>query len=195
MPLEPSGPPPLGIDPIRARELFDEHLRDDKLRKHCLAAQAVMRALAKHFGQDENEWGMAGLLHDLDFEDHKEAERHGLKTRELLLRAGCNPETVEAIVMHNAEGLGGERKTFFEFALAAGETVTGLIIPTALVMPDKKLASVKAKSVVKRMKAKEFARNVSRPTIAECEKLGLDVVEFVELALTAMQEIADDLGL
>jgi putative nucleotidyltransferase with HDIG domain len=163
--------------------------------RHCLASEAVLRALAGKLGRDTDEWGLAGLLHDIDVEiTNAEPLKHGPHAAGML--AGMlSPEAVDAIVMHNEMATGKERTTEFQHALAAGETITGLIMATALVYPDKKLASVKTKSITKRMKEKAFAASVKRENILECELIGIPVQEFAEMALVAMQEISDELGL
>jgi predicted hydrolase (HD superfamily) len=120
---------------------------------------------------------------------------HTHETAEILDRLGVDPEIIDAIKMHNEDAWGMKRNTVLHHALAAGETITGLIAATALVYPDKKLASVKAKSVTKRMKEKAFAASVNRDTIMECEKLGIPFDEFAEICLGAMKEISDRLGL
>jgi predicted hydrolase (HD superfamily) len=104
-------------------------------------------------------------------------------------------EVIDAIKGHNADNLGGKRKTTFEHALTAAECITGLIVATALVYPDKKITSVKPQSIIKRMKQKEFARNVNRDYIRECELIGIPLEEFVALSLAAMCTISDQLGL
>jgi predicted hydrolase (HD superfamily) len=104
-------------------------------------------------------------------------------------------ESIEAIKLHNEMATGIPRSKEFHHALAAGETITGLIVATTLVYPDKKLASVKPKSVTKRMKQKAFAASVSREHIMECEKIGIPLNEFAELAVVAMRGIADKIGL
>ena len=176
--------------------LLESHVKTDALIKHCLATEAIMRALARRLGEDEEAWGTAGLLHDLDFEETKnDPQEHGLKTAGILASAGIGPEVIECIKAHNAEALGIERNTDFAHALAAAETITGLIVATALVYPDQKLASVKPGSIIKRMKKKDFARAVNRQIIMECEQVGLSLAEFVELSLKAMQGISDALGL
>ena len=186
----------IGITREDAVALVNAHLKAENLVKHCLASEAIMRALARKMGQDEELWGIAGLLHDLDFEETKEApSRHGLKTAEILKEHGVCAELIEAIKAHNAEGLGLERGSDFDHALAAAETVTGLIVATALVYPDKKLASVKVRSITKRMKKKDFARAVNRTVIMECEQFGLSLDEFVGISLEAMQGIHEVLGL
>ncbi len=180
----------------RALQLLDNHISTDTLKKHCLASEIIMRHLARHLKEDEEQWGLAGLLHDLDFETTKEdMERHGLVSTEILQKEGLDEASIHAIKAHNEEGTGVARESNFDFALSCAESITGLVVATALVMPDKKLAQVKPKSVIKRMKKKDFARSVSREDIRLCEKLGLTLPEFAELSVKAMCEISDDLGL
>lgn len=185
-----------GITRDRALELVNAHIQNDNLRKHCLASEAVMRAMAARLGKDVDKWGLTGLLHDLDAESHPDLDIHTQETARILTAEGVDPEIVEAIRLHNSQAHPGEeRTTDFHHALAAGETITGLVIATALVQPDKKLASVKAKSVKKRMKEKAFARGANREIILECEMVGIPIADFCTLAVSAMQEIAGDLGL
>ena len=185
-----------GITRDDAMELLKIHLRNEKLISHCVAAEAIMRALAEKFGEDPDGWGVAGLLHDLDFElVEEDPARHGNRAAEMLRQTGVHEDVVNAIRKHNAEGLGLQRSTRFEYALTCAESITGLIVATALVYPDKKLASVKVKSVTKRMKTPHFARAVSRERIMECEKIDIPIQEFVGISLAAMQGIAEELGL
>ncbi len=184
------------MDLAQARSLLDIHCPEDRLKKHCLASAAVMAALARHLGHDPEAWGLAGLLHDLDYQTTAhDMARHGLHSAAILEPLGLDPAIIEAIKAHNAENLGLSRVTPLDFALTCGETITGLIMATAMVYPDKKLASVKAKSVVKRMKEKAFAASVNRDHVMLCQRLGLGLADFAALALMAMQEISDDLGL
>jgi uncharacterized protein len=186
----------IGISPEEAREIFRQYVRADNLVKHCLAAEAIMKALARRLGEDEALWGVAGLLHDLDFEETKDnPPAHALQTARILAEKGISETVIQAIKAHNAEALGIQRTQPMDFALAAAENITGLIVATALVYPDKKLASVKGSSVIKRMKEKAFAKNVRREAIRECERLGLSLEEFVEISLKAMQEMSQALGL
>ncbi len=180
-----------------ALELLQKHVSNENMIKHCLASEAVMRALAAELNEDREKWGLAGLLHDLDVETtDADLSIHTRETEKILREHGIDDEIIEAIRLHNLEAHPGEERTLpFHHALAAGETVTGLIIATTLVYPDKKLDSVKTKSVVKRMKEKAFARSVNRDTIRECEKLDLDLNRFVEISINAMRDISDDLGL
>ncbi len=178
----------------QARDLLKQHVSSDWLLKHCLATAAVMEALAPRFGGDPEEWWTAGLLHDLDFNETQEPTVHGRRSVEIL--DGRLPQPIlEAILAHNAEALGVQRRTSLDFALTAAETLTGLVVATALVMPDRRLASVAPASVLKRMKKKDFARKVSRERILLCEQAGLPLEELVETSVAAMQGIARELGL
>ena len=185
-----------GITRDEALTLLKEHLKNDKLVAHCVASEAIMRALAVKFDADPEMWGIAGLLHDLDYEiTGDDPSRHGAEAAKILEEKGVSPLLADVIKKHNAEGLGLERSTVFEHALTCAETITGLIVATALVYPDKKIASVKTKSVRKRMKTPHFARAVSRDRIRECEKIGIPLNDFASISLEAMSGIAQELGL
>lgn len=180
----------------QALELLKQYIRNEKMIYHSLASEAVMKALARRLGQDEEKWGLAGLLHDIDVEvTNADPKVHGLKAVEILKDAGIDPEIIDAVKMHNEEATGRIRTTQFQHALAAGETITGLIIATTLVYPDKKLQSVKPKSVTKRMKEKAFAASVNRDTIRECEKIDIPLPEFAEICVNAMKGISNEIGL
>jgi len=173
-----------------------DHVKNEKTIVHCLASEAVMRALATRLGEDEDRWGLTGLLHDIDVEvTHADPKVHALKAEELLEDFGFDEEMLDAIRMHNDEATGMARSTRFQHALAAGETITGLIYATTLVYPDKKIASVKYKSVRKRMKEKAFAASVNRDHILECEKTGIPLDEFIQLSVDAMRDISESIGL
>ncbi|MBW2033330.1 MAG: HDIG domain-containing protein [Deltaproteobacteria bacterium] len=185
-----------GLNREEALALLKDHLQNRNMIKHCLASEAVMIALAEKLGEDREKWGLAGLLHDIDTElVHGDLSEHTLEAEKILRDKGLDEEIIRAIKLHNEKAHGEKRTENFHFALAAGETITGLIIATTLVYPDKKINSVKPKSIKKRMKEKSFAASVSRDTIMECEKLGMDIDEFAWVCLTAMQGISDDLGL
>ncbi|NVN95300.1 MAG: HDIG domain-containing protein [Bacteroidetes bacterium] len=180
----------------QALEILRQFVKQDNMIKHSLASEAVMRALAVKLNQDTDKWALAGLLHDLDVEiTSANALIHGQKTVEILTQLGVDIDVIDAISMHNECSAKAERYTIFHHALAAGETITGLITATTLVYPEKKLASVKTKSVVKRMKEKNFAASVKRENIMECELIGIPITEFAEIAITAMNSISDELGL
>lgn len=177
-----------------ALKLLHQHILNANMIKHSLASEAVLRAIALKLGNDQDEWGLAGLLHDIDVEiTNADPLKHGPFAAGML-EGLISPEAIDAIVMHNEMATGKERSTVFQHALAAGETITGLIMATAMVYPDKKLASVKTKSITKRMKEKAFAASVKRENILECELIGIPIDEFAELALVSMQEISDELG-
>lgn len=179
-----------------AFELLNQHVKNEKMIAHCLASEAVMRAIARRLGKDEDKWGQAGLLHDLDVEDvHGDSLVHGIAGAEMLKAMGLDEDVTDAIKMHNEAATGLERSTEFQHALAAGETITGLIMATTFVYPDKKITSIKTKSVTKRMKEKNFAASVKRENILECELIGIPINDFAELSIAAMTEIADKIGL
>jgi putative nucleotidyltransferase with HDIG domain len=186
----------LGIARDEAEALMERYLETESLRKHCLASEAIMRDLAPRFEADPEMWGLVGLLHDLDYNETKEhMDRHGLVTEEVLHKHGVHNEIIDAIKHHNAENLGLTRTRPIHFALSAAETVTGMIVATTLVYPDKKLSSVKPKSVRKRMKQKEFARAVNRDQIMMCEEIGIPLDDFIVISIEAMKKISDRLGL
>lgn len=179
-----------------AEILLKKYVRNEKMLYHSFSSEVVMRALAKKLGRDEEKWGLAGLLHDIDSEiTNADPKKHALVAVELLRDEGIEEDILDAIQMHNEEATGLQRTTEFQHALAAGETITGLIYATALIYPDKKIKDVKAKSIVKRMKQAAFAASVSRETIKECEKIGISLNEFTDISLGAMKEIADKIGL
>ena len=185
-----------GLTRQEAISLLEKHIKNQNMIKHCLASEAVMRALARRLGEDMDKWGLAGLLHDIDVEMvDGDMTRHTIEAEKILRDRGLNEEIICAIRLHNEKAHNEKRSEPFHYALAAGETITGLIIATTLVYPDKKIMSVKPKSIKKRMKEKSFAASVDRGTIMECEKLGMDIDEFSQVCLAAMQEIADELGL
>lgn len=179
-----------------AAALLKQYVKNERMLNHCYASEAVMRALARKLGQDEEKWAITGLLHDIDIElVDGDLNHHCLEAEKILKEKGVDPEIIDAIVMHNEMAAGRKRETIIQHALAAGETITGLIVATTLVYPDKKLASVKPKSVVKRMKEKAFAASVNRDNIMECEMIGIPLNEFAELSIAAMKGISDQLGL
>lgn len=180
----------------QALDLVLQHINSPQLIKHSLASEAVMRALAERLEADPEQWGLAGLLHDLDIEQTlDDPARHTHVTVSILQNLDLEPEIIDAIRLHNEKAHPERRSTCFHHALAAGETITGLIIATALVYPDRRLASVKPKSVRKRFKEKSFAAGADREIIRECELCGIPLDEFCDICLQAMQQVSDELGL
>ena len=171
------------------------NVQNENLVRHMLATEAIMRALAGRLGEDEVEWGLTGLLHDIDVElTEGDMSSHSKLGADLARELGASEATAQAILRHN-EAHGVPLETKLDKALFCADPLTGLIAAAALVRPDKKLASVEAKSVRKRFKEKSFAAGASREQIALCSELGLELDEFIELGLKAMQGIAANLGL
>jgi len=179
-----------------AYQLVTDWTKNPNLVKHMLAVEAQMRALAKHFGENEDDWGLAGLIHDADYE--KWPKEHPQHTLDELTHRQAPEWLINAIRAHawNYNGQTQEPKTKMEWALYTGDELSGLIIACALVQPDKKLSAVTLESVKKKWKKKDFAAGVHREQIALCEeKLGIKLDDFINLCLKALQDIAPKLGL
>ncbi len=177
----------------KALELVKHNVHNRNLVKHMLAVEAGMKALAPRQGGDPERWGLAGLIHDLDYEETKdEPDRHGLRTVQLLREEGLHDEEVlDAILAHAGHQA---PSSSMGQALCAVDPLTGLVVAAALVHPER-LGGLTAESVMKRYKEKDFARTASRKAIASCDQLGMDLLEFVGVVLAAMQEVRGDLGL
>lgn len=176
-----------------ALELVGQHLRKKNLVKHVLAVEAIMRELAPSHGGDPDEWGIAGLLHDLDYEQtEKDPERHGHVTMDILENVDITDEMRHAILAHADQV---ERISMMDKAIYCADPVTGLIVASVLMHPSKSLAHTDAGFVGKRFKEKRFAAGANRDAIAGCSELGLDLQEFFQVSLDAMRKISDDLGL
>ena len=183
------------IDREHAYELLREYVKGEGLIKHCLAAEAAMRAYAPRYGGDPEVWGLAGLLHDFDWEIHPNAEEHP-KAGEPILRAAGVPGDVIYTILAHADYLNLERASWMDKTLPAVDELSGFIIAVALVRPSKKLADVDVSSVKKKMKDKAFARAVKREDVTTgAELLQLPLDEHIGFVLDAMQAIAPDLGL
>jgi putative nucleotidyltransferase with HDIG domain len=178
--------------------LLRENISNQNLIKHSLAVEAIMKVLAHHFGEGENEgkWALAGLLHDIDYEKTKDNPvKHSLVGAEILEDLGVDKEICQAVKVHNeAHGIAPE--TLMEKALYVADPLTGLIVAATLVLPSKKLADLTVENVLNRFKEKAFARGVNREIIKKSEELlNLKLEEFVKIGLGAMQEISKELGL
>jgi predicted hydrolase (HD superfamily) len=187
--------PDLGINKKDLQNMFEEKIKSENLKYHSLASAAVLRGVAKRFKLNEDNYYYLGLIHDIDFDEEKDMSRHAKVGAEWLKRMGMKEYPLNAILSHNEDGTGVKKRTFADFALSCSESITGLISATAKIYPDKKVASVKVKSITKRMKEKAFAANVNRDNIRLCEKIGLSLEEFVDIALKSMCEISDQIGL
>ena len=162
------------------------------LFKHVLAVEAVMRGLARHFGEDEESWGLAGLLHDIDYEETAgNPERHTLVTEELLRPLAVPAEIIHAIKCHNDKA---PRMSLMDRALYAADPITGLIVAAVLMHPDKKLAAMESEFILRRFRERSFARGANREQIQSCTDTGLSLEEFTTIALAAMQGISGELG-
>ncbi|MGB9720197.1 MAG: HDIG domain-containing metalloprotein [bacterium] len=176
-----------------ALNLISGKLKNKNLVKHCLAAEACLRELAHHFGEDEETWGLAGLLHDIDYEETlNDPAHHGIIGGELLEKQGIAPEIVYAIKVHAGHFT---PKSRLDWALFATDPLTGLIVASALMHPDKKLSSLDTDFVLRRFKEKRFAAGANREQILACKNLGLELEKFIELCLKGMTGISNDLGL
>jgi len=181
-------------------KLIKKHNKKETNLNHYLESEAVMRKLAAKLNQDVESWGMLGLMHDIDWElSENDSKQHLVKAPKLLKEAGFADDFVDAVLSHGygfeCAGLQNKKRTKkIEHALACGETVTGLVHAAALMRPEK-IKGMKIKSLKKKYKDKRFAANVSREIIQECKKLGLEVDEFLELAIEAITEIAPEVGL
>lgn len=176
--------------------LLQRHVHTPNLINHMIATEAFMRGLARKFGEDEHKWGIAGLLHDLDWDQTKDnPDKHSLVAFEMLTAEGIDPEIANAVKIHN-DRHGIPPQTMLDKALLAGETYTGFIIACAMVQPDKKLASVSVESAAKKFKSKSFAAGANRELMARSEDLlGIPVAEMIALCLKEMQGISEEIGM
>lgn len=173
--------------------LMEQAIPNANLRKHMLACEACMRALAVHFKEDADSWGLAGLLHDLDYDQTaQDFSRHGKVTVEMLKDKGLSEEILHAILAHPGHV---DAVSKMDKALYAVDPTTGLLVAAALMHPTKKLSGVDVPFVMKRFKEKRFAAGANREQIQSCARLGLGLEEFLGICLKAMQGIAGDLGL
>lgn len=178
-----------------ALELLKKNLRSENLMKHSYAVEAILQEMAKKLRQDEELWGLTGLLHDLDYDFTKnEPEKHSLITVQVLKEL-LPEEATNAIKAHNFQHTAQIPQTYLDKSLIAADAVSGLIIAAALVMPSKKLADVNPKTLVAKFKDKSFAAGCNRKRIELCEDMELNLQEFLELSLNALKTIADELGL
>jgi putative nucleotidyltransferase with HDIG domain len=176
-----------------AFELIKKYLKNKNLIKHSLAVEACMRSLAEKFDEDVEKWGLAGLLHDIDYEmTEKTPEKHGIKAMEILEDYDIDPDVLRAIKAHagNTECL-----SKMDWSIYAVDPLTGLIVAAALMHPSKKLKEVDLGFVKRRYKEKSFARGAKREVIEEIRNTGLELDELISISLKAMQDINRQLGL
>ena len=179
----------------KALGLVKESASKKNIVYHMIAVEAVMRGLARHFGEDEDIWGLTGLLHDIDYEKIGDAwEKHGILAEEVL-KSMVSEDVIRAIKAHNFERTGVTPESRMEKALIAADAISGLLVACALVMPSKKLAEVRVKTIMKKFKDKDFARGAHRERILFCEKIGVPRDKFFEIALDGLQNYAPEIGL
>lgn len=174
-------------------KLLRKYVQNENLIKHMLSTMVSMEALAKKFNEDELLWKTVGLLHDIDYEETRnDSEKHGIIGKEILLREGYSEIVADAVESHVGHTV---RDTKLKKAIYSIDPLTGIIVATALIMPDKKINTVQPKSVKKRLKEKRFAAGANREPIYESSELGLELDEFIEIVLNAMKSISNELGL
>lgn len=179
-----------------ALQLLNEHITNQNLVRHNVAVGFIMRALAQKFGENQEDWELAGMLHDLDWEKTKDDfKNHTKVAKEILEQTDLKPEVINAIYVHNwVHDI--KPVTMIEKALYCVEELSGIITAAALVQPDKKLAPVTVESVLKKFKTKSFAAGVNRDIIMLCkEYINMELPELVEVSLAAMKENAAEIGL
>ncbi len=179
----------------QALALVHEWIQNPNLRKHCLAVEAAMRHHARRLGEDEERWGLVGLVHDFDWERHPDAERHPAEGVRFLREQGW-PEDVCRAVLGHARHTGVSRDTPMARVLYAVDELCGFLVACALMTPNKSLAELEVKSVRKKMKRADFARNVSREDIVSgAAELGVDLDQHIAATLEALRGIRGELGL
>jgi len=178
-----------------ALKLLFEYTQSDSLRRHGLAVEQVMRCMARKYGEDEDRWGLTGLLHDFDYEKYPTAEEHPYKGNAILKDLGYPDDICEAIMGH-ANYTGIPRTTQMAKALYACDEITGFIFAVTYVRPSKSVRDVKVKSVTKKLKDKSFAAKVNREEVEESiQELGVDRAEHIQFVIDALKEKAGELGL
>ncbi len=183
------------MDRLAALDLVREYVKNENLVKHMLSVEAAMRFYARKFGEDEETWGLTGLLHDFDWEIHPTLENHPQAGAPILRQRGVPEEIVQAILSH-ADHTGVPRQSRMEKALYACDEITGLITAVALVRPSRSLHDLKVSSVNKKWKDRAFAAGANREEIEKATaEFGIDLWEHVDNVIQAMREIASDLGL
>jgi hypothetical protein len=176
-----------------AISLVEKHMSKKNLIKHVLAVEAIMRTLARRFEQDEDSWGIAGLLHDLDYERTDDTPgKHGYVTVDILGDVDVPAEIKHAVLAHAGHV---ERDSLMDKAIYCSDPVTGLIVASALMHPTKSLSGMDADFVGRRFKEKRFAAGADRDAISSCSDLGIELQDFLELSLNAMNGISEQLGL
>lgn len=192
----------LGLTYQQAQNLVNKYITDPFTRMHSRETEVIMRALAKRSNENEEAWGIIGLLHDIDWDLTKDnSTEHCIKAQEILKEAGGSDFLIETIISHGysleliPQLFDKQRTTTIQYCLVAAETLTGLIFAAALMQPDKKLSSLTFESLKKKFKNKGFAARCNRELIMECEQADIPLDEFLQIGLASLQEIAGELGM
>ncbi len=181
------------MDREQALEIVKQHLKNKNLVKHCLAVEACMRAIASRLDRGVDKWGLAGILHDLDYEiTEKSPDLHTTETVKILEEYDLDPDIIQAIQAH--AGIVPCRSDM-DWAIFSIDPLTGLIIAATLMHPDKKLKNVDLGFIKRRYKEKSFARGARREDIEQIQNIGMDLDDFISICLGAMQGIDKELGL
>jgi len=194
------------MDREEAFDLVKKYLKNKNLIKHCLAVEAIMKGIAKELNKvksrskdkklfDEKKWAIAGLVHDIDYESTaKDPQNHSLVGAEILEKNNFGEDIIYAVKAHNSiHNLPLQSK--LDIALFAADPLSGLIVASVLIKPEKKIKAINTQFVLNRFKEKSFARGANRNQILACERMGFTLKKFIEIALTSMQKINKDLGL
>jgi predicted hydrolase (HD superfamily) len=185
----------MGLSREQAWGLVTEYTQSESLRKHMLGVEAAVRGYARHFGEDEDDWGAVALLHDFDYERYPDQQNHPFRGVEILQAKGY-PEWVTRAILSHAEYSGVTRESRLEKTLYACDEMSGFVTAASLVRPSKSILDLEAPSVVKRMKDKAFARNVSRDDLRRgADEMGLTLDQHITNVIAFMREQADALGL
>lgn len=178
-----------------AWNLLNEYIQSDNLIKHCLAVEGVMRYLARKHGEDEEKWGVVGLIHDVDYQQYP--DQHCTKVRDILEERGWPEEYIRAVQSHGYSRVNDiEPQSLMEKSLFAIDELTGLVTATALVRPSKSVLDTKAKSVKKKWKDKGFSAAVDRDLIQSgVDRLGVELTELISDTIMGMRDVADEIGL
>lgn len=182
------------ISRAEAIEILRRYISRENNLKHMISVGAIMKETASKLHQNEAEWEIIGLLHDIDFEICGNPSNHTIKAKELL-REIVPESAIEVIMAHNYEHTNVSVDTIEKKALIASDAASGLIVASALVMPSKKLEEVRLETLIKKFKSRDFAKNVSRDRISLCTQFGMSIDEFLQIALDGMKRISTELGL
>ena len=183
------------VSRMEAEKILNRKVKNENLKKHMFAVASIMEKIAIELEEDPEKWYKTGLLHDVDYDETEEdPEKHGLVSAEIL-EGELPEESLKAIKAHNHQNTGVKPKNKLDKALISSDAVSGLIVATALVMPNKKMKEVRVKSIKKKFKDSSFAKNIDRERIDKCEEIGIDRKRFFELSLDALNEINEKLEL